>query len=164
MGTPTGVEAKTYMDNGDLVPDKVIIDLVVQRMQDRVVKRKGWLLDGFPRTAEQAKAMATAGLQVDHFVHIDVPDEILSDRVMGRRSDPVTGKIYHMTFNPPPAGEIADRCVQRSDDTEEKIKVRLKNFHGNITAVQEVFDDKLAKVNGNQKPDEVFDEVAVMLM
>jgi len=79
------------------------------------------------------QSLSDAGLVFDKFVLLDVPDEVLIDRVSGRRIDPETGKIYHLTFNPPESDEIKERCVQRADDTEEKMKVRLENYHGNVS-------------------------------
>lgn len=82
------------------------------------------MLDGFPRTQAQAKALEEAGVKADCFLFLNVPDDVLVERVVGRRTDPVTGKIYHMTFSPPESDEVASRLEQRSDDTEEKVKVR----------------------------------------
>ena len=100
-----------------------MIDLIAEKLKSDDCKTKGWLLDGFPRTAAQAQALADTGAKCDCFISLNVPDKDLVDRVVGRRTDPETGDIYHMTFNPPPAGEVADRCTQRSDDTEEKVSL-----------------------------------------
>ena len=119
------------MQAGELVGDHIITNIVLDRLKEDDCKEKGWLLDGFPRTEAQAESLmaATADpdsgiLPPDAFVVLDVPSEILVERVVGRRSDPETGKIYHMTFNPPETEEIADRLIQRADDTEEAIVVR----------------------------------------
>ena len=95
---------------------------------------QGWLLDGYPRSADQADAIAAEGINPDVFLLLDVPDEILIERVVGRRLDPETGTIYHMKFFPPPE-DIVDRLTQRSDDTEEKAKNRLSVHHSNVDAV-----------------------------
>jgi len=115
----------------------------------------GWLLDGFPRTRAQAEALENAGVKADCFLFLHVPDEILVERVVGRRTDPATGKIYHMTFSPPDAEEVKARLVQRSDDTEEKVKVRLEQFHANVDAVQDKYTDIAVFIDGNQPPNAV---------
>merc|ERR1712071_473464 len=108
------------MDSGKLVPDDVIIGVVKDRMEQADCKKQGWLLDGFPRTQAQADALLASGVSADCFLFLNVPDEILVERVVGRRTDPETGKIYHMTFSPPDDEEVLARLEQRSDDTEEK--------------------------------------------
>jgi adenylate kinase len=118
-------------------------------------KEKGWLLDGFPRTEAQAIALADAGVSADCFIFLNVPDDILVDRVVGRRTDPVTGKIYHMTFSPPEDEEVLARLEQRSDDTEEKVKVRLEQFHANVEAVKGSYDDISVDIDGTQAPTDV---------
>jgi adenylate kinase len=85
------------MDNGALVPDKLMVSIVKDRMSHLDVVERGWLLDGFPRTAAQALALKEQGIEPDSFILLDVPDVLLVERCVGRRSDPVTGKIYHMT-------------------------------------------------------------------
>ena len=90
---------------------------------------------------------------------MNVPDEALIERVVGRRTDPETGKIYHMTFSPPDDEEILARLEQRSDDTEEKVKVRLEQFHANVDAVKGSYTDISVEVDGSQKPDVVSAEV-----
>ena len=118
----------------------------------------GWLLDGFPRTLAQAEALSDAGISADCFIFLNVPDDVLVERVVGRRTDPVTGKIYHMTFSPPPDdddGAILSRLEQRSDDTEEKVKVRLTQFHANVDAVRGSYADIAVEVDGTRRPEEV---------
>jgi adenylate kinase len=120
---------------------------------------KGWLLDGFPRTQAQAKALEEVGVTADCFLFLDVPDEVLVARVVGRRTDPVTSKIYHMTFSPPEDDEVKARLEQRSDDTEEKVKVRLEQFHANVEAVKDSYTDISVSINGNQAPDVVSKQI-----
>lgn len=132
---------------------------VKNRLAEDDCKTKGWLLDGFPRTLEQASALRESGIVPDCFLFLNVPDNMLVERVVGRRADPVTGKIYHMTFNPPPADEdeqaVLNRLIQRSDDTEEKVKVRLEHFHANIEAVKDEYSNVLVEIDGVAKPDEI---------
>lgn len=154
-GSEVGKLAKEYMDSGKLVPDEVIIGVVQDRLQEDDCKTNGWLLDGFPRTPAQAEALASAGIKADCFLFLNVPDEILVERVVGRRTDPVTGKIYHMKFSPPDDEDVLARLEQRSDDTEEKVKVRLEQFHANVEAVKGSYSDIRVDIDGTAKPDEV---------
>lgn len=153
--TTVGKLAKEYMDSGKLVPDDVIIGVVKDRLDSDDCKKNGWLLDGFPRTQAQAEALADVGVSADCFIYLDVPDEILVERVVGRRTDPETGKIYHMTFSPPEDDDVRDRLVQRSDDTEEKVKVRLEQFHANVEAVKGSYSDIIVDIDGTKPPTEV---------
>lgn len=156
-GSPVGLIAKEYMDSGRLVPDEVIIGVVKERLQQEDCKELGWLLDGFPRTQAQAEALMMAGVCADCFLFLNVPDEILVERVVGRRTDPVTGKIYHVKYFPPPDDdpELTARLVHRSDDTEEKVVVRLKQFHANVKAVKGYYTDISVEIDGTSKPSEV---------
>lgn len=156
-GTEVGVQAKEFMDSGKLVPDEVIIGIIRDRLEEADCKEQGWLLDGFPRTAAQAEALAEAGCSADCFLFLDVPDEVLVERVVGRRTDPETGKIYHMTFSPPPADdeELINRLEHRSDDTEEKVVVRLEQFHANVAAVKGSYEDIMISIDGNRAPADV---------
>ena len=92
-----------------------------------------------------------------------VPDDVLVDRVTGRRLDPETGTIYHMTSNPPPAGEIADRVTQRADDTPEKLGDRLKSYHANLASIKEFYADRIVEIDGDQAPDDVWVDVRRVL-
>lgn len=150
-----GKLAKEFMDSGKLVPDEVIIGVVKDRLEESDCQSQGWLLDGFPRTQAQADALADAGISADCFLFLNVPDEVLVERVVGRRTDPVTGKIYHMTFSPPDDEEVLARLEQRSDDTEEKVVVRLEQFHANVNAVKGCYTDISVEIDGTSKPDEV---------
>merc|ERR1712087_647441 len=120
----------------------------------------GWLLDGFPRTPAQAEALADAGVTADCFIFLNVPDDVLVERVVGRRTDPETGKIYHMTFSPPEDEEVLARLEQRSDDTEEKVKVRLEQFHTNVDAVKDSYTDISITIDGNQPPAKVSESIS----
>ena len=148
-GTEAGLKAKEYMDRGDLVPNEVVVTMVKERLSQPDCA-KGWLLDGYPRSEEQADALIESGIQPDLFLLLDVPDEILLDRVIGRRLDPVDGTIYHMTFFPPPTPEIAARLTQRSDDTEEKASNRLSVHHKNVDAVVGKYETIMKTVDGNR--------------
>jgi adenylate kinase len=158
-GTPTGLKAKGYMDSGQLVPDEVIIGVIIDRLAETDCVERGWLLDGFPRTRAQADALSAAGLVCDVFVLLDVPDSLLVERVCGRRSDPETGKIYHIKYSPPESAEVAARLTQRSDDTEEAISVRIAAFHKNLGAIMDVYSSCTVRVEGSRKPAEVWNDI-----
>jgi adenylate kinase len=131
-GTPLGLEAKSYMDSGGLVPDAVIIGLVSERIKEADCKN-GFLFDGFPRTIPQADAMKAAGVIIDYVVEIDVPDSAIVERMSGRRSHPESGRTYHVKFNPPKVegkdDVTGEPLVQREDDKEETVKKRLEVYH-----------------------------------
>ena len=155
QGTPLGLKAKAFMDGGQLVPDELIIGVICDRLKEKDCETNGWLLDGFPRTKSQADALSAAGMIPDCFVMLDVPEEVLVERVTGRRTDPVTGKIYHMKFNPPTDAEVTSRLVQRSDDTAEKIIVRYREFQSHIDAIKSCYEDKMVRVDGSIAQSEV---------
>jgi adenylate kinase len=158
-GTELGRQAQEFMDNGQLVPDQLVIDMVVERLNQQDCLDYGWLLDGFPRTAPQAEKLTEAGFVPDTVVELEVNEESLVERVVGRRMDPETGKIYHLTFNPPENDEIAARLTQRSDDTEEKIRTRIAAFNENMEAVRAAYTESVVAVDGNAAPDVVWEGV-----
>lgn len=160
--TELGMKAKEYMDNGQLVPDELIISIMEERMQQDDVAQHGWLLDGFPRTGEQAKFMVAKGIVPDIFLTINCPDEVVISRIAGRRTDPETGTVYHLEFNPPPE-DIVDRLIQRSDDTEEKIKVRLEFYHENLDGILKQFESDILRVDGNQDKELVWEAIRANL-
>ncbi|PXF40484.1 Adenylate kinase, chloroplastic [Gracilariopsis chorda] len=135
--TPLGLKAKSYMDSGALVPDELVISMLKERITQHDCVKKGWLLDGFPRTAVQAKALDEADVLPSAVVVLEVADDALIERVVGRRTDPETGKIYHMSFSPPTDPEVEARLVQRSDDTEEKARVRLKTYYTHAQSIND---------------------------
>ena len=162
-GSEVGQKAKTLMESGQLVDDDVIIGVVEERLGSPEIEDRGFLLDGFPRTPAQAEALAEAGVEVDVFVLLNVPDEVLIDRVTGRRLDPETGEIYHMTTKPPPAGAVADRVTQRADDTPEKLQDRLKSYHANVGILKDFYSDRLTEIDGDQAPDDVWVDIRRVL-
>lgn len=157
--TSLGVEAKKYMDLGTLVPD----DLVISLLQDRIVqddcRQKGWLLDGFPRTAVQAQALDDAGITPSAVILLEAPDDVLVERVVGRRIDPETGEIYHVAFNPPPSTEIAGRLISRSDDSEEKARIRLRTYYQHSQSILDHYSSVVKKIDGNRSKGDIFDDI-----
>ncbi|QNA88410.1 adenylate kinase [Massilia sp. Dwa41.01b] len=131
-GTELGLAAKKVMDAGGLVSDDIMIGLVKNRLQEADCAN-GYLFDGFPRTIAQADAMKDNGINVDYVLEFDVPDEMIVERMSGRRSHPGSGRVYHTKFNPPKVADIDDitgePLVQRDDDKEETVKKRLEVYH-----------------------------------
>lgn len=131
-GTELGKMAKEIMDSGGLVSDDIIINLVKERIAEPDCAR-GFLFDGFPRTIPQADAMKAAGVQIDYVVEIDVDDNVIIQRMSGRRIHPASGRTYHIDFNPPKVEGIDDvtgePLIQRDDDKVETVKKRLAVYH-----------------------------------
>eukprot|EP00607_Mallomonas_marina_P002379 CAMPEP_0182425590 /NCGR_PEP_ID=MMETSP1167-20130531/12051_1 /TAXON_ID=2988 /ORGANISM="Mallomonas Sp, Strain CCMP3275" /LENGTH=282 /DNA_ID=CAMNT_0024606449 /DNA_START=122 /DNA_END=970 /DNA_ORIENTATION=- len=157
--TDLGRVAQSHMDAGQLVPDELVIDVIKERLNQEDCRLRGWLLDGFPRTERQASALIDAGLLPDVFILLDVADNLLVDRVTGRRIDPISGKIYHKIYNPPLDRVVAERLVQRSDDTEAKIKVRIQEYKSHIDSVISFFGNKILTIDGSKTASEVTHQV-----
>lgn len=164
-GTALGIEAKKIMDEGGLVRDDIIIAMVKERIAQADCAN-GFLFDGFPRTLAQAEAMQAAGVTLDAVVEIDVDDEIIIERMSGRRVHLPSGRTYHITYNPPKIenkdDETGEELIQRDDDKEETVKKRLEVYH-NQTKVLVTFyrqlkgenTPKYIKVDGTQNVDTV---------
>jgi adenylate kinase len=169
--TELGQRADGFMQAGQLVPDELVIAMVAERIA-RPDCAQGFMLDGFPRTRPQAEALhealsaagAAIDAAIDAVVLIEVPDDRIVERITGRRMDPVTGEIYHVRFRPPPA-EVADRVVQRKDDTEEACKARLEKYHSETTPVIPYYEAAgvLKRVAGDGTPDEVAVAIGAVL-
>lgn len=142
--TPIGRLFKTYAEAGRLVPDDLVNGLVVNRLACPDCDT-GFLLDGYPRSLDQAQALDCVlerrGRQIDHVLLLHVPDAVLVERITGRRIDPETGRLYHVRFDPPPAA-VAMRVVQRADDTEAVLARRLAEYHGTTQALVPYYDQK----------------------
>ncbi len=158
-GTELGKQADGYMKAGQLVPDEVVIGMILERIAQPDAAR-GFMLDGYPRTIPQAEALETAltgaGVTIDVVLLIEVPDALIVERGVGRRNDPVTGRIYHLKYDPPPA-DIVDRLVHRKDDVEEAIVKRLDYYHQWTTPTIGYYEAKglVRRVDGVGTPDEV---------
>jgi adenylate kinase len=131
-GTELGLAAKKVMDAGQLVSDDIIIGLVKERLKDCDCAN-GYLFDGFPRTIAQADAMKESGVNIDYVLEIDVPDEMIVERMTGRRTHQPSGRVYHVKFNPPKVegqdDDTGEPLIQRDDDQEETVKKRLAVYH-----------------------------------
>ncbi|KAJ8422794.1 hypothetical protein Cgig2_024562 [Carnegiea gigantea] len=141
----------------------ILLGMVKERLFCDDAKEKGWLLDGYPRSLAQAQSLEELGIRPDIYIVLEVPDEILIDRCVGRRLDPVTGKIYHLKNFPPETEEIKARLVTRPDDTEEKVKSRLEIYKRNAEAVSTVYKDIMRKIDGNRPKEVVFEEISSLL-
>jgi adenylate kinase len=175
-GTELGKQAKAVMDAGELVSDDIIIGLVKERITEPDCS-SGFLFDGFPRTLAQAEAMRDAGVDIDAVVEIAVPDDDIVARLSGRRSHPGSGRVYHVTFNPPKVEGVDDitgePLVHRDDDREETIRNRLANYHAQTEVLTSYYGDleakggagapRLIKVDGTQSINAVRDEALAEL-
>ena len=160
--TELGLEAKKYMESGQLVPDNVIIGLIEDRMNESDASN-GVLFDGFPRTIPQAEALESI-TEVSTVISIEVPDEDIVNRIVGRRMDPETGEIYHVSFKTPPP-EIAHRLIQRKDDNEETVRMRLSSYHEQTKPLGDWYLEKgiLYAVEGTGSIDEVARSISKIL-
>ena len=153
-GTPLGIAAKKVMDSGALVSDDIIIGLVKERLTQPDCKN-GYLFDGFPRTTPQAEAMKEAGVAIDYALEIAVPDSAIVDRMSGRRVHLASGRVYHVTHNPPKvAGKddvTGEDLIQRDDDKEATVKTRLKVYHDQTEVLLGYYAD-LAKTGALGAP------------
>jgi adenylate kinase len=165
QGTPLGLEAKKYMDKGELVPDSVVIGLVKERIQKDDC-RGGYMLDGFPRNVSQAetldKMLSELGHKIDHVVNIDVPKEELLGRLTGRRTCRGCGAGFHVMFDPPKKTGVCDKCsgelYQRDDDNETTVKSRLDVYDKQTKPLTDYFEKqgKVRNIPGVGQMDEIF--------
>ena len=153
-GSELGLEAKKYMDSGELVPDEIIIGLIEERLKEDDASH-GALFDGFPRTIPQAEALSSIA-EVIAVISIEAPDDEIVERIVGRRMDPETGEIFHIRFRPP-SSEIADRLVQRKDDTEETVRRRLEAYHSQTMPLGDWYEGQglLIAIDGSGSIEEV---------
>jgi adenylate kinase len=157
--TALGLEFRTYADAGALVPDDLVNRLVDSRLA-RCDCAGGFLLDGYPRTVAQAEwldaALAGHGRRIDCVISFEVDDAVILERITGRRSDPETGRVYHMTFDPPPA-DVVSRLVQRPDDTEAVLRRRLMEYRDKTAPIVPYYERRglLRRVNGEGAVEDV---------
>ncbi|CAM4469786.1 MAG: adenylate kinase [Paenibacillus macerans] len=172
QGTPVGMKAKEYIDQGLLVPDDVTVGIVRERLQQSDCE-KGFLLDGFPRTLSQAESLEELlkelGRKLDHVIDLKVDRNKLLARLTGRRICKSCGATYHVIFNPPKQEGVCDKCggelYQRSDDTEEKVGTRLDEYINKTAPLLKFYEDKglLRQVDGEQEIDAVSKEIVSLL-
>jgi adenylate kinase len=171
-GTELGLQAKSFMDKGELVPDEVTIGIVRERLS-KADCGNGFLLDGFPRTVAQAEALDTMladlGKKIDYVINIDVDQSILMERLTGRRICKNCGATYHLVFNPPAKEGVCDRCggelYQRADDNAETVQNRLDVNIQQTKPLLNFYEDKgyLRNINGQQDINVVFADIEELL-
>ncbi|BES83966.1 adenylate kinase [Pectobacterium araliae] len=172
-GTELGKQAKEIMDAGKLVTDELVIALVKERIAQEDC-RNGFLLDGFPRTIPQADAMKDAGINVDYVIEFAVPDELIIDRIIGRRVHAASGRVYHVKFNPPKVEGKDDVTGEdlsiRKDDQEDTVRKRLVEYHQQTAPLVSYYqkeadagNTRYFKVEGTRKVEEVRTELETIL-
>ncbi|MBN3263036.1 adenylate kinase [Pectobacterium brasiliense] len=172
-GTELGKQAKEIMDAGKLVTDELVIALVKERIAQEDC-RNGFLLDGFPRTIPQADAMKDAGINVDYVIEFAVPDELIIDRIIGRRVHAASGRVYHVKFNPPKVegkdNVTGEDLTIRKDDQEDTVRKRLVEYHQQTAPLvsyyqkeAEAGNTRYFKVEGTRKVEEVRAELETIL-
>lgn len=171
-GTELGKKAKTYMDQGLLVPDELVVDLVVDRVNQEDCA-DGYVLDGFPRTIPQAealdKALAAMGQKMDYAINVEVPDENIVNRMSGRRACLGCGATYHILYNAPKTADVCDTCgeklVLRDDDKPETVQKRLSVYHDQTQPLIDYYNKEgvLVEVDGTQDMEKVFQDIVKVL-
>jgi adenylate kinase len=170
--TPLGMKAKGFMDQGQLVPDEIVIGIIEERLKAKDCNA-GFILDGFPRTIPQAEALqpilTRIGKKIDCVINIEVDPEELVRRLTGRRTCKNCGAMFHILFQPPKKEEICDRCggtlYQRADDKEETIRTRLKEYEKQTAPLIQYYQGKktIRSVQGLGGPDQIFDQITRLL-
>ena len=167
-GTPVGEKAKYYMDNGLLVPDEVIMDIVAERVVQPDCKN-GFILDGVPRTLAQAEALQERGVQIDHVVSIEIDDSVIEGRMTGRRVCGNCGASYHIEANPSKVEGKCDLCggelTIRKDDAPETVRRRLVVYHEQTEVLKDFYAKlgKLRLVEGNQTIEGANEDILVAI-
>lgn len=172
-GTPLGLEAKKVIDAGQLVSDDIIIGLVKERITQEDCA-KGFLLDGFPRTIPQADAMLESNIDIDFVLEFDVPDQVIVERMSGRRVHTASGRVYHIVYNPPKVegkdDQTGEDLVIRADDEAETVKKRLDIYHEQTEPLVAYYQDlagqgktKYHKLDGTQAVEAVSAQLKELL-
>jgi Adenylate kinase (EC 2.7.4.3) len=164
-GTELGMKAKSYMEKGELVPDSIILGII----EEAINNEKDFILDGFPRNINQARALdemlAKKGLDVNYVIFLDVPEEEIIKRIAYRRVCVKCGAVYNLIFNPPKTDGICDICgsklIQREDDREEVVRKRLEVYRENTEALVKIYEERgiLKRIDGMGNRDEVFQRI-----
>ncbi len=171
-GTELGMKAKSFMDQGQLVPDEVTIGMLLDRISQDDSKN-GYVLDGFPRTIPQAESLTAAlkerGEKIDYAVNVDVPDDNIINRMSGRRACVGCGATYHVVYNAPKSEDICDTCgeklILRDDDKPETVKNRLLVYHDQTQPLIDYYKKEgvLVEVDGTQNLEKVFRDIVAVL-
>ena len=168
--TDLGQLAKSYIDRGVLVPDGVTIQMMLKRLRSEESRRRGFILDGFPRTVRQAEALdlelANEGIEIDAMVSLECPDDIIIARLGGRSGCTKCNEIYHSIEKPPKREGFCDKCnsplLVRSDDKPEAIKTRLEQFRTSTKPVVDYYAEKgnLLRIDASVSPEQVYEQIA----
>ena len=171
-GTELGKKAKTYIDQGHLVPDELVVDIVIDRVQQQDCA-DGYVLDGFPRTISQAealdKALTEMGQSIDYAINVEVPDENIVQRMSGRRACVSCGATYHIVYAPTKKENVCDACegelILRDDDKPETVQKRLNVYHEQTQPLIDYYTEKnkLVEVDGTIDIEKVFNAIAKIL-
>ena len=166
--TPSGKQASEYVRKGELVPDSLIVDLVAERLKEKDCQR-GFILDGFPRNISQAESLEAIlnrmGMALDRVLAIQVPHSVIVERLAGRRTCKACGTLYHLTFDPPRAEGVCNRCggdlYQRDDDREETVTARLKVYDSQTAPLLSYYRKRsmLSDIDGVGKADEIHSRI-----
>ncbi|MDR2105767.1 MAG: adenylate kinase [Deferribacteraceae bacterium] len=172
-GSALGKEAKNYMTQGLLVPDSLIVGVMSERLKGGDAKN-GFILDGFPRTVVQAEALdemleKDLKYRLTHVISLEVPDELIYERITGRRSCPACGRVYHLKFNPPREAGICnfdgEKLICRDDDTEAALSKRLKVFHESTAIIKPLYEKRgiVLSLDGAAEPSDVYSKIKAFL-
>ena len=171
-GTELGAKAKEYMDKGELVPDELVVDLIMDRFKEADAQ-KGYVLDGFPRTIPQAealdKALSANGEDIDYAINVEVPDENIVNRMSGRRACVGCGATYHIKYNAPKVEGVCDTCgkelILRDDDKPETVLNRLEVYHNQTQPLIDYYEKKgkMKEVDGTVDMNDVFKAITDIL-
>lgn len=167
--TPLGIEAQKYMNEGKLVPDELIINLIAEKLEE--LKEKNIIFDGFPRTIPQAEALKELlnkkGRKIDAVILFKIDDEEVIKRLSGRRVCPNCGAVYHVIYNPPKNDNLCDKCgtqlIQRDDDKEEVIKNRLQVYNQQTAPLIEYYKNMILTIDATANPEDIYNNIKNML-
>ncbi|MGB9765931.1 MAG: adenylate kinase [Sulfurihydrogenibium sp.] len=167
--TSLGLQAKKFMDEGKLVPDDLILNIISEKLEE--LKDKNIIFDGFPRTVAQAEGLkdmlSKIGRKIDAVILFDITDEEVVKRLSGRRVCPNCGAVYHLIYNPPKNDNVCDKCgtplIQREDDREEVIRKRLEVYHQQTAPLIDYYKDILIKINATLSPEDIYKHIKSVL-
>ncbi|HEV08911.1 MAG TPA: adenylate kinase [Sulfurihydrogenibium azorense] len=167
--TSLGLQAKKFMDEGKLVPDDLILNIISEKLEE--LKDKNIIFDGFPRTVAQAEGLkdmlSKIGRKIDAVILFDITDEEVVKRLSGRRVCPNCGAVYHLIYNPPKNDNVCDKCgtplIQREDDREEVIRKRLEVYHQQTAPLIDYYKDVLIKINATLSPEDIYKHIKSVL-
>lgn len=162
-GIEFGKKVRTYMERNQLIPDKLISEFVINRLNQADCVSRGFLLSGFPKTSGQAKALIDTGIVLDAFVSLELPEAVLLERIAGRRTDPVTGKTYNLIYAPPPDDDVRSRLIRRTDDTEEKLLTEIQQHKDNLPSIIDKFE-YVVRIASNRATNFIWNELRPKLI